>query len=59
MYRNMEKILHGICACIQHPFSAVRTALAGKPSAPFERAVNFCWEISLGFYIYFVFSIYT
>jgi hypothetical protein len=41
MYRKMEETIHGNCACIQPPFSAVRTRLTGKPSAPFERALNF------------------
>jgi hypothetical protein len=29
--------IHGNCAFIQPPFSAFRTGLTGKPSAPFER----------------------
>jgi hypothetical protein len=40
MYRKMEQTLHGSCASIQPPFSAYRTGLKGKQSAPFERALN-------------------
>ncbi len=36
----MGKTIHGNCACIQPPFSAYRTQLAGKQSAQFERAEN-------------------
>jgi hypothetical protein len=59
MYRKMDTTLHGSCACIQPPFSAVRTALAGKPSAPFERALNSGLETTLGLYIYCVFSVWS
>ncbi len=37
----------------QHTY---RTQLTGKPSAPFERALNLGLETSLRFYIYFVFD---
>jgi hypothetical protein len=33
-----KKIIHGNRAYIIPPFSAYRTQLTGKPSAPFERA---------------------
>jgi hypothetical protein len=53
--RKCFKTIHGNCASIQLPFSAVRTALTGKPSAPFERAGNSGIEtIKLKFYIYSV-----
>jgi hypothetical protein len=38
MYRKMDPTIHGNCTCIQPAFSAYRTQLTGKPSAPFERA---------------------
>ncbi len=41
MYRKMDKTIHENCACIQPEFSAYRTQLRGKPSAPFERSENF------------------
>jgi hypothetical protein len=46
MYRKMEETLHGNCACMQPQFSAVRIALAGKQSPPFERAENSSLEIT-------------
>jgi hypothetical protein len=45
----MEETLHGNCACIQPPFSGVRTELAGEQSPPFERALNPGLETRLGF----------
>jgi hypothetical protein len=50
MYRKMSKTLHGSCASIQPPFSAYRTALAGKQSPPFGRAGNFGLETKWRFY---------
>jgi hypothetical protein len=38
MHRKTDKTLHGSCASIQPPFSAVKTQNTGKQSAPFERA---------------------
>ncbi len=38
MYRKMDKTIHGNCAYAQPAFSAYKTRLRGKPSAPFERA---------------------
>jgi hypothetical protein len=49
----MDKTIHGNCACIQSAFSAYRTQLTGKPSAPFEPALNGL-ETALIFYIYLV-----
>jgi hypothetical protein len=40
------------CACNQPPFSADRTQLTGKPSAPFERELNFGIEATFVFYIH-------
>ncbi len=37
---KMDKTIHGNFACISLPFLANRTQLTGKPSAPFERALN-------------------
>jgi hypothetical protein len=34
---KMDRAIHQNCACIQPPFSAVRTQLTGNQSAPFER----------------------
>ncbi len=56
MCRKMDKTIHGNCACIQPPFSAYRTQLKRKPSAPFERAYNTGLGSALRFYIYFVFA---
>jgi hypothetical protein len=53
MYRKMDTAIDGSCACIQAPFSAVRTALTGKISPPFERTGNFDLEAILKFCIYF------
>jgi hypothetical protein len=39
----------------QLAFSAYMTQLTGKPSAPFERALNFGIATLLAFYVYFVF----
>ncbi len=43
------KTIHRICACTQPTFSAYRTELAGKPSAPFEIALNSDAKTSLRF----------
>ncbi len=37
---DKTKTIHGKCTCIQPAFSAYRTQLTGKTSAPFERALN-------------------
>jgi hypothetical protein len=38
MYREIEKDVHGNCACIPTEFSAHKTQPTGKQSAPFEKA---------------------
>ncbi len=53
MYRKMEETIHGNRVCIQPQFSGVKTQLTGKPSPPFERALNSDLEITLRSYIYF------
>jgi hypothetical protein len=55
MYREMNEAIYGNCAGIQHPFSAYRNQLIGKPSTPFERAINVGLETIFGFNMYFVF----
>ncbi len=51
----MDKAIHRNCACIQTSFSAYKTELTGKPSAPFERVLNSGLLTTLRSYIYFVF----
>ncbi len=53
--RKMHKTVHGNWSCIQHQFSAHRTQLRGKPSAPFERAENSGLATTHRFYIYCIF----
>ncbi len=48
----MNRTIHGNCPCIQLAFSAYRTQLAGKQSAPLERASNTCLELKLELYLH-------
>jgi hypothetical protein len=43
--QEMDKTLHGNCACTQPELSVYRTGLTGKPSAPFDRALHFGLQI--------------
>jgi hypothetical protein len=43
----MDETIHQKFASIQTAFSAYKTQLPGKPSAPFERTLNFGLETTL------------
>ncbi len=49
----MDRTIHRNNACTQPAFSGHRTQLAGKPSAPFEKALNTGLEMKLRFYIWY------